>query len=85
MQKEFQAFLTLSIDQQIKSLYLQGTFVVAIRYYGYKVNLYLIHNEYVEVFFNHKQDMIEKISPLDFAHSRMKFYADQISIPSIAS
>lgn len=85
MQKEFQAFLALSIDQQIKSLYLQGTFVVAIRYYGYKVNLYLIHNEYVEVFFNHKQDMIEKISPLDFAHSRMKFYADQISIPSIAS
>ncbi len=85
MQKEFKAFLASSIDQQIKSLYLQGTFVVAIRYYGYKVNLYLIHNEYVEVFFNHKQDMIEKISPLDFAHSRMKFYADQISIPSIAS
>jgi len=56
--------------------------VVAIRYYGYKVNLYLVHNYYVEAFYNHKLDKIEKIELLDASHSRMKFYTDQISLPA---
>ena len=85
MQKEFDQFLRANRDEQIKALYLDGTFIVAIRYYGYKINLYLIHDHYIEVFYNHKFDHIEKITPLDYGHSRMKFYADQISLASIAS
>lgn len=85
MPKAFEQFLSANLEQQIKSLYLDGSFVVSIRYYGYKINLYLIHDHYVEVFYNHKLDRIEKISPLDYGHSRMKFYADQIRISSIAS
>lgn len=64
-------------------LYEKGTFVMAIRYYGYKINLYLLGNFYVEVFYNHKKDCIEKISRLDTSHSRMKFYYDQIKLPEI--
>lgn len=85
MQKDFEKFLLSNKTDQIKSLYLEGTFIVAIRYYGFKVNLYLIHDHYVEVFYNHKLDQIEKIDALDYGHSRMKFYADQISLESIAS
>ncbi|MFY0593772.1 hypothetical protein [Roseivirga sp.] len=77
-------FYSLSIIEQAKELYLEGTFVVSIRYYGYKVNLYLYENEYIEVFYNHKLDLVEKIQPMDFSHSRMKFYEDQISIKSVA-
>lgn len=55
--------------------------MVAIRYYGYKVNLYLLHGFYVEVFYDHKRDRIEKICLLESSHTRMKFYADQISLP----
>lgn len=76
-------FLSLGLDKQISELYLEGTFVVAIRYYGYKVNLYLFDNHYIEVFYNHKYDRIEQITPLDFQHSRMKFYVDQIGIESL--
>jgi hypothetical protein len=85
MRSAFLQFQTQPLEEQIKSLYLNGSFIVAIRYYGYKVNLYLIHDHYVEVFYNHKLDHIEKIIPLDYGHSRMKFYADQINLPSIAS
>ena len=53
---------------------------MAIRYYRHKVNLYLLGDEYVEVFYNHKLDQIEKIEFLARKHSRMKFYLDQIKL-----
>ena len=74
-------FTLLSLPDQIRTLYREGTFVVAIRYYGYKVNLYLLQNYYVEVFYNHKLDKIEKTELLETSHSRVKFYTDQISLP----
>jgi hypothetical protein len=55
---------------------------MAIRYYGYKVNLFLLGNEYVEVFVNHKKALIDRIDLLDRNHSRMKFYSDQIKLPA---
>lgn len=71
----------LSLCEKINMLYEHGTFVMAIRYYGYKVNLYLLGNYYLEVFVNHKRALIEKIVPLDTTHPRMKFYSDQIKLP----
>lgn len=71
----------LSLESKINILYEQGTFVMAIRYYGYKVNLYLLGGFYLEVFINHKYSEIEKITLLDPSHSRMKFYSDQIKLP----
>jgi len=73
-------FDEMTLDDKVTLLYEQGTFVMAIRYYGYKVNLYLLGNYYLEVFVNHKFSLIEKIIPLDTAHSRMQFYSDQIKI-----
>ncbi|MFN3839543.1 MAG: hypothetical protein ACK4RF_02455 [Cyclobacteriaceae bacterium] len=69
------------VEQKVRMLYEQGSFIMAIRYYGYKVNLYLLGNFFVEVFVNHKQASIEKIALLDTSHSRMKFYSDQIKLP----
>ena len=74
-------FEQLSIGDKITILFRDGYFVTAIRYYGYKVNLYLLNNYYVEVFYNHKQDCIERIELMALSHSRMKFYADQIRLP----
>jgi hypothetical protein len=77
-------FEELTLDDKISLLYKKGTFVMAIRYYNYKINLYLLGNYYLEVFVNHKFSLIEKIVPLDQMHSRMKFYSDQIKLPSDA-
>ena len=74
-------FRNYPLEKKTRTLYEQGTFIMAIRYYGYKVNLYLLGNSYVEVFVNHKLAQIEKISLLDASHSRMKFYVDQIKLP----
>lgn len=74
-------FNKLTLEKKINLLYENGTFVMAIRYYTYKVNLYLLGNFYLEVFVNHKMACIEKIVPLDTGHSRMKFYSDQIKLP----
>jgi hypothetical protein len=68
------------LEKRISMLYEHATFVMAIRYYRYKVNLYLLGNEYLEVFVNHKDASIDRISLLDTQHSRMKFYYDQIKL-----
>ncbi|NVJ84961.1 MAG: hypothetical protein HWE09_03285 [Cyclobacteriaceae bacterium] len=73
-------FRNMPLNQKIKTLYMEGTFVVAIRYYRHKINLYLLENEYIEVFYNHKEDKIDKIDFLPRDHSRMKFYLDQIKL-----
>ncbi len=69
-----------SLDKKVQELYKHATFVTAIRYYRHKVNLYLLGDDYVEVFVNHKKAMIDKIDLLDRSHSRMKFYSDQIKL-----
>lgn len=74
-------FEELTLSDKISVLYEKGTFIMAIRYYGYKINLYLLDNYYLEVFVNHKFSLVEKIVPLDRTHSRMKFYSDQIRLP----
>ncbi len=69
------------LEKRISVLYEQATFIMAIRYYRYKINLYLLGNEYLEVFVDHKNSSIDRISPLDTRHTRMKFYYDQIKLP----
>lgn len=71
-------FRKLPLNKKIQILYTEGTFVVGIRYYTHKVNLYLLNNEYIEVFYNHKLDKIDNIDFLNRRHTRMKFYLDQI-------
>lgn len=71
-----------SLHRQIGLLYEHGSCVMSIRYYRYKVNLYLLGDFYLEVFYNPKKDVIEKIEPLDVTHSRMNFYAAQIKLPN---
>lgn len=70
-----------SLEIKVNRLFEEGTFITSIRYYQYKINLYLLDNFYVEVFVNHKKGDIDKISLLDTGHSRMKFYCDQIRLP----
>ncbi len=76
-------FKSFSIDLKIKVLYEKGIFIMSIRYYRYKINLYLLGENYVEVFVNHKQSLVEKIDLMDSNHSRMKFYIDQIKLPQL--
>ncbi len=85
MSQDIEDFYRLPTVEQARLLFLDGTFIFSIRYYGYKVNLYLYQGDYIEVFYNHKRDLVESIQPLDYGHTRMKFYADQININSIAS
>jgi hypothetical protein len=77
-----QEFVSLEMDDKVQMLYREGTFIVSIRYYRYKINLYLISNFYVEVFYNHKLDKLEKVELLERKNKRLKFYTDQISLPS---
>lgn len=79
----WQEFSNYTFDQKINTLYTRGNFVMAIRYYNFKINLYLLGSFYVEVFINHKKACVEKIARLDTSHSRMKFYYDQIKIPAV--
>jgi hypothetical protein len=74
-------FLQMPLLDQIQYLYRNGTFITDIRYYNYKVNLYLLDGNYFEVFVNHKNLTITTICPLDFTSNRLNFYLDQIKLP----
>lgn len=80
---DHQSFLDLTLSQKVKALYTDGDFVVAIRYYKYKINLYRFQNMLIEVFYDHKKDIIEKVEILSKSTSRLKFYTDQIKISEI--
>ena len=73
-------FLRRPLMEQVQLLYTDGQFVIDIRYYRHKINLYLYANNYYEVFVNHKDSRIEKIQTLDYNSKRMKFYTDQLQI-----
>ncbi len=76
-------FFECTIPEQCRIIYLEGEFVMAIRYYEYKVNLYRLGDQMIEVFYNHKLDKIHNIQLLDDSSSRMNFYADQVSLDEI--
>lgn len=75
-------FSRLTMAERAKWLYFNGQLVTSIRYYKHKVNLYLLDEEYVEVFYNHAEDRVDKIELMDRSSSRMNFYADQIRLPA---
>ena len=79
MQQE--QFRKLSLFKRIKLLYVDGEFITSIRYYRYKINLFLIYGYYVEAFYHPRTDRIEKITIFDAKNSRKKFYTDQIKLP----
>ncbi len=78
-------FFECTIPEQCRIIYLEGEFVMAIRYYEYKVSLYQLGDQLIEVFYNHKLDKIHDIQILDYRSSRMNFYADQVSLDEIFS
>lgn len=71
----------MSRTHQLRWVHFQGEFLTSIRYYKHKVNLYLIDNFLVEVFYNHKEDRIDTVELLDFKSNRLNFYADQVRLP----
>jgi len=75
-------FSSLPLHEKVKKLYFEGEFIVAIRYYKFKINLYLYQDFYVEVFYNPKEDRIDKIEVFNTETSRLKFYTDQIKLPA---
>lgn len=75
-----QSFSKLTLKDKIRELYFEGSFVIDIRYYQYKVNLFLYSDRYFEVFINHKQSKVEKIVELSYDSKRMNFYVDQLKI-----
>jgi hypothetical protein len=74
-------FVEMTMAKKIKTLYEKGEFIMSIRYYKHKINLFQLGQEFFEVFIDHKKAAVEKIQPLDRSHSRIKFYTDQISLP----
>lgn len=73
-------FERLPIENQMQWLHFEGEFVMDIRYYEFKVNLYQLKDFFIEVFYHHKEDRIAKVLVLNKNCNRMKFYADQVKL-----
>ncbi len=73
-------FTKLTKEEKLRWLYFQGEHLTDIRYYQYKVILYVVESFLVEVFYHNSKSYIEKIEVLSGKNSRLKFYADQIKL-----
>ncbi|MEQ8241632.1 MAG: hypothetical protein RIA69_20635 [Cyclobacteriaceae bacterium] len=76
-------FERLSFVERARHVRFNGEFITSIRYYAYKINLYLLGKMYIEVFFHHLHDRVEKIEILDKNSKRIKFYTDQIKLKDL--
>ena len=81
MEKE--KFEALSHKGKLQWIYYNGEFITSIRYYRYKIILYLLGKFFVEVFYHNKQGKIDQIKIFDHKDKRIKFYEDQIKLPVI--
>lgn len=60
---EEQQFQRLSLDNKAKILWENGKFVESINsYYNYRINLYALHNKFVEVYYHKGEEAIVKIT-----------------------
>lgn len=76
-------FKRLPLREQLRWVYCNGQCVGSIRYYSYKVLLYLLNGYYVEVFYHNNQSVIEKVELFNYNNSRLQFYEDQISLQQL--
>jgi hypothetical protein len=77
---DVRAFSRLNMRQRLQWVYFEGQYVMAIRYYEYKVILYLLKDFYVEVFYHNNESEIKKVEVFDYRSSRANFYTDQIRL-----
>jgi hypothetical protein len=73
-------FNQLPLSTKLQWVSFEGEFLMDIRYYAFKVNLYRVRDLLVEVFYDHKNDCITHVLLLDRQSSRMQFYADQVRL-----
>jgi hypothetical protein len=54
-------YLQMSLSDQASILWDQGTYLETTVYYGHTIKLYSLHFFYVEVYYSHQNEFIEKI------------------------
>jgi hypothetical protein len=74
------SFKNLTLHKKLQWVHFEGESVMSIRYYGYKVILYLLTDFYVEIFYHNIDGEIVRADILDMQSTRMQFYCDQISL-----
>jgi hypothetical protein len=73
-------FYSRSLHERIELVNSEGEFISKIKYYGFLVNLYVVENELVEVFYNIHSNAIEEVELLDPAEPRLRLYVAGVDI-----
>lgn len=73
-------FNCLSLSSKSAKLRTEGTFLCSRNTHFYTVNLYTVHEFYVEVYFTYDMERIEHIKVLE-EKSKLEQYLPQIDLP----
>ena len=76
---EEEEFEKLTLEEKGEIVFTIGTFLSNRVYYNYKINLYALDKNYVEVFYSPNDNFIEKISFIT-REEVLKFYLSKINI-----
>lgn len=60
-----------------------GEFIVRIEEYKYHVSLYVLENQFVEVYVNRENNIVEEVEILEAKDERLNAYASEIRIADL--
>jgi hypothetical protein len=72
---EINTFYSHSIQERLHILNQSGEFIVKIKYYWFYLSLYIVDNQFIEVYCNINNGNIEAIEILDPKNERLHLYA----------
>ncbi|MCE3259080.1 MAG: hypothetical protein K0S12_721 [Bacteroidetes bacterium] len=76
-------FYLCTLDQRVDIVNYHGEFITRIKYYGFFLNLYLVENYLIEVYYNIHSNTIEQVELLEAKDERLNLYISNVSLAEL--
>ena len=78
-------FYSCTLDERISIINQNGEYITRIKHCGYFINLYLVKNAFVEVYYNLHNNEIEDVEILDSTEERINLYTSFVDLSDLYS
>lgn len=79
-EKEFNKW---GLTQRMEYVALEGDLITEIKYYSFRICLYIVEEHYIEVFYDLNTNYLTDVAILDPDDARMGLYANKVDISEL--
>jgi hypothetical protein len=76
-------FNSLALDERMIMVRRHGEFVSKIKYFGFYINLYVVDQVFVEVYYNLHSSVVQYVEVLDPAEERVNLFAGKVDLSDL--